>query len=94
MKGKAVVLVIGWESKEAHLAFRETDTFKENIHFLRQGMGGAEMVSLMVSRRGGDVLIRVCSIMLSLLRSHKTSLELSSDSSCLLCVQYWAFRCI
>lgn len=44
-KGKAVVLCVGWESKEAHMEFRETETFKENVHLLREGMGGAEMVS-------------------------------------------------
>ncbi len=44
-KGKAVVLCIGWESKERHMAFRETETFKRNIHFLREGMKGSEMVS-------------------------------------------------
>jgi heme-degrading monooxygenase HmoA len=44
-EGKAVVLLIGWESKELHMKFRETDTFKENIHFLREKTGGVEMVS-------------------------------------------------
>jgi hypothetical protein len=44
-KGKAVVLCIGWESRERHMAFRETESFKENIHFLREGMKGSEMVS-------------------------------------------------
>jgi hypothetical protein len=43
--GKAVVLLIGWESKELHMKFRETDTFKENIHYLREKQGGVEMVS-------------------------------------------------
>jgi heme-degrading monooxygenase HmoA len=43
--GKAVVLCIGWESKERHMAFRETESFKENIHFLREGVTGAELVS-------------------------------------------------
>jgi hypothetical protein len=44
-KGKAVVLCIGWESREKHMAFRETETFAKNIHLLREGMKGAEMVS-------------------------------------------------
>lgn len=44
-EGKAVVLLIGWESKELHMKFRETDTFKENIHYLREKTGGVEMVS-------------------------------------------------
>lgn len=42
-KGKAVVLAIAWESKEKHMAFRETATFKDNIHHLRDGMTGVEM---------------------------------------------------
>jgi hypothetical protein len=44
-KRKAVVLCIGWESRERHMAFRETETFAKNIHFLREGMKGVEMVS-------------------------------------------------
>jgi len=39
----AVVLLIGWESKEVHLKFRDTALFKENIGFLREKNGGAEM---------------------------------------------------
>jgi len=42
-KGKAVVLCIGWESREKHMTFRETETFRENIHLLREGMKGSEM---------------------------------------------------
>ncbi|KAH6690233.1 hypothetical protein BKA61DRAFT_684526 [Leptodontidium sp. MPI-SDFR-AT-0119] len=43
VKGKVTVLLIGWESKEAHMEFRETETFAENIGLLREGMGGVEM---------------------------------------------------
>jgi len=42
-KSKAVMLCIGWESKELHLKFRETEAFKENIHYLREGMKAAEV---------------------------------------------------
>lgn len=42
-KGKAYMLAIGWQSKEAHMAFRETETFKNNIGLLREGPKGAEM---------------------------------------------------
>ncbi|KAK0937109.1 hypothetical protein LTR29_011318 [Friedmanniomyces endolithicus] len=35
IKGKAAVAAIGWQSKEAHMAFRETQSFKDNIHLLR-----------------------------------------------------------
>jgi len=40
---KAVVLLIGWESREVHLQFRETPLFKENIGLLREKNGGAEL---------------------------------------------------
>ncbi|KAG4439660.1 hypothetical protein IFR05_004857 [Cadophora sp. M221] len=43
VKGRAVVLVIGWESREAHMLFRETESFRENVGLLREGMGGVEM---------------------------------------------------
>jgi len=39
----AVVLLIGWESKEKHLAFRDTDLFKESVYLLREKNGGAEV---------------------------------------------------
>jgi len=42
-KGKAAMAFIGWESKEKHLEFRETTTFKENVGLLRQGSAGAEV---------------------------------------------------
>ena len=42
-KGKAYVAMIGWESVEAHMAFRETTAFKENIHLIREGPLGMEL---------------------------------------------------
>ena len=42
-EGSAVVAMLGWDSKEAHLAFRETELFKENIWLLREKTGGAEV---------------------------------------------------
>ena len=36
-KGFAYAIVIGWESKDVHLAFRETTTFRENISLIRDG---------------------------------------------------------
>ena len=36
-KGKAFAAFLGWDSVEAHKKFRETDTFKDNIHLLREG---------------------------------------------------------
>lgn len=41
----ALVLFIGWESKEKHLEFRETEQFKRNVGLLREGAEGVEMVS-------------------------------------------------
>jgi len=42
-KGKAAVLLVGWETKEAHLAFRATQPYKDNIHYLREGLSGLEL---------------------------------------------------
>lgn len=41
-KGKGFVGVIGWESVEAHMKFRETDAFKDNIKLLG-GLVAVEM---------------------------------------------------
>lgn len=43
VKGKAAVLAVGWTSKEAHMAFRGTETFKENIGLLRGEAKAIEM---------------------------------------------------
>lgn len=43
VKGKGVVLCIGWESVDKHKAFRETPTFKEHIQKFRQGAAKVEM---------------------------------------------------
>lgn len=42
-KGKAYVGVLGWESVEAHMSFRETQAFKDNIHLLRGDPLGMEV---------------------------------------------------
>lgn len=42
-KAKAVTALLGWESKEHHVRFRETELFKENIWLLREKTRGAEM---------------------------------------------------
>lgn len=34
-KAKAYVGCIGWRSVEAHMLFRETQAFKDNVHWLR-----------------------------------------------------------
>jgi heme-degrading monooxygenase HmoA len=39
----ALVLSIGWDSKDVHLAFRDTELFKENIALLREKNSGAEL---------------------------------------------------
>jgi hypothetical protein len=43
VKGKAAVIAIGWKSVEAHMSFRETQTFKENIGLLRGEAKAIEM---------------------------------------------------
>lgn len=43
VKGYGAVLCIGWESVDAHMEFRKTEVFKENIHLLRQTSKGIEM---------------------------------------------------
>ena len=40
---KAYVGLSGWESVEAHMAFRETQAFKDNIHLLREDPLGFEV---------------------------------------------------
>ena len=42
-KGKAYVGVLGWESVEAHMSFRETQAFKDIIHLLRDDPLGLEV---------------------------------------------------
>ncbi|QSZ29213.1 hypothetical protein DSL72_003724 [Monilinia vaccinii-corymbosi] len=42
-KGRAMVLVVGWESKEVHMAFRETQDFLDNIGVLRKETSGQKM---------------------------------------------------
>lgn len=43
LKGKAAVLVIGWESIDDHMELRKTESFKNNIGMLRNGAGKIEM---------------------------------------------------
>ncbi|KAJ9651890.1 hypothetical protein H2198_008854 [Neophaeococcomyces mojaviensis] len=49
-KGKAYQVLIGWQSVEAHLAFRETQPFKDNIHLLR---GAKDLKTLAVTHYSG-----------------------------------------
>lgn len=42
-KRKAFVGLVGWESVEAHMAFRETQAFRDNIPLLRQESLGMEL---------------------------------------------------
>ena len=45
-KGKAFSAAFGWDSVDAHMAYRETDSFKEAIEALRsKGIKGVNMVS-------------------------------------------------
>lgn len=40
---EAVVACLGWESRELHMKFRETEFLREIIPLLREGNGGVEM---------------------------------------------------
>ena len=42
MKSNAFVLFMGWDSVEKHMAYRETTSFKESIHLVRDGVRGLE----------------------------------------------------
>lgn len=42
-KGKGAILTVGWSSVDAHMKFRETSTFKDNIKHLRNGVKAMEM---------------------------------------------------
>ncbi|KAG9238799.1 hypothetical protein BJ875DRAFT_449962 [Amylocarpus encephaloides] len=46
-KGRTAMLFVGWESVDAHMRFRESETFKNNIATLRDGVGAIEMVGLL-----------------------------------------------
>lgn len=43
-KGKGAVLVVGWSSVDAHMKFRETQTFKDQAPALRNGVKTADVV--------------------------------------------------
>jgi len=43
-KAKAAILCIGWDSKEKHMEYRESENFKENIGLLRVKNKGAIVV--------------------------------------------------
>lgn len=61
-QGKALVLCIGWSSKDAHMAYRETEGFKEKVPLLRKGMEGVEVVSAIsvsYSLNESEVLTRI-----------------------------------
>jgi hypothetical protein len=45
-EGNAVRLLIGWQSKEKHMEFRDTELFKDNVALLREKNGGAEVVRI------------------------------------------------
>ncbi|TVY85473.1 hypothetical protein LSUE1_G000171 [Lachnellula suecica] len=45
-QGKAMRLLVGWQSREDHLKFRETELFRENIGLLREGMSGMEVAHI------------------------------------------------
>ncbi len=42
-KGRAYVLALGWDSVDAHMAFRETKEFTDAIVHVREKIKGAAM---------------------------------------------------
>jgi len=42
-KGRAMFAVMGWTSVDAHMAFRGSESFKNNVHLLRDEPKGIEM---------------------------------------------------
>lgn len=60
-KAKAYVACFGWQSMEAHLAFRETQSFKDNEHLLSRAkdLEHVQLVHIsgtLVNRRDGDIV--------------------------------------
>lgn len=45
-KGRGAMMLIGWESREAHYAFSTTAGYKEFVHTILEGYNGNEWVSL------------------------------------------------
>ena len=41
--GKGLAIILGWTSVEAHMAFRETDIFKDNVGVFRTGVQKSSM---------------------------------------------------
>jgi len=54
-KGRAYFMAIGWRSVEDHLAYRETESFRENIGLLRDNAKAIEMhhVAFVNAEAGG-----------------------------------------
>ena len=42
-KGKVFFLAVGWDSYDLHMAYRESESFKNNISLLRHGVESVEM---------------------------------------------------
>ncbi|KAI8997939.1 hypothetical protein BC832DRAFT_595383 [Gaertneriomyces semiglobifer] len=50
-KGSILVALIGWPSVEAHMKFRDTEVFKENVHLLRGWEGNLAMTMFHVKTK-------------------------------------------
>lgn len=50
-KGSLLTAMIGWPSIDTHIQFRETDTFKDNIHLLRGIEGVVKMTMFHIKSR-------------------------------------------
>jgi heme-degrading monooxygenase HmoA len=61
-KGKAYAVAIGWESLEAHMAYRDTQTFKDDIVKVRAIAKGSAVVSEEMARSIVQILLMSASI--------------------------------
>jgi hypothetical protein len=50
-KAKVYVCLIGWKSVDSHMRFRETQSFKDNIHLLRGGKDLKNVVMVHVAAK-------------------------------------------
>lgn len=75
-EGKAAVLLFGWESKEKHMEFRETELFAKHIGLLREKNGGVEMVYLQAIRGSVEFVLLTVVLVSCLFQRRNEALRL------------------
>jgi heme-degrading monooxygenase HmoA len=65
-KARAYAVAIGWESLEAHMAYRDTQTFKDDIVKVRAIAKGSTVVSEEMARRRVQISLMIASFTSSL----------------------------